>query len=234
MQSVFHLGITLHLGFYMFSHCNKDKITHRKPVQPLSVFRIRMVSPILAFIGAVILVVTLYATFQIARSSYKRKHRIALANFQLEVFNGVSGSGFVLPEGELEKRMRACLPRLEALARSAPRSDDGVTGMNLASWRTQLSMGNDMLPKPFNAWSQLLLAQRLVALGDAKDAAGLLAPLRKSAGPSEAWATVFWPTLVNIDQLQGNRIQGWKDLAEYKIRFKEQASPALEQMMAGV
>jgi len=71
-------------------------------------------------------------------------------------------------------------------------------------------------------------------MGQAQDAAATLASLRPSAGPDQAWSAVFWSTLLDADRLQGNREQAWKDLADYKARFKQQADPGLERVLAGV
>jgi len=202
-------------------------------IQKSDNIKTKMVLSIVALIVMITVVATLYITFQAVRNSSKKKHRTSLANFQLEVFDGVVAFGSVLPKN-IEDRMRESLPQLEALVRSAPSSDDGLTGRVLDSWRTQLSLGDSSLSKPSDAWGRLFLAQRFVALGDADNATAAIVTLRKSANPSEAWATTFWSTLIDIDQLQGDRNKAWKDLAEYKLRFKQKASPELEHIIASI
>lgn len=218
----------------MFSYRKKNQVMRgHKPVQNLDYFRAKTVSPLVAIVVIIGVIATLYVAFQAVQNHSKKKHRIALANFQFEVFNGVVVSDSV-PSKTIEDRMRACLPQLEALAHAAPSSDAGMTNRVLASWRTQLSLGDGPLPKSSDAWSRLFLAQRFIALGDATNAAAEIATLRKAANPSETWATFFWYTLMNINQLRGDRSQGWKDLVEYRVRFEQQANQELEGMMASI
>jgi hypothetical protein len=205
----------------------------QKLIQKQDYLGTKVVSTIVVLIGIIAFVATLYVVFQSVQNSSKKKHRIALANFELEVFDGINLSSSTWPK-EIEDRMIERLPQLEALASSAPRSDGGMTDRVLASWRIQLDRPDSSLPQPSDAWSRLFLGQRFIALGDAKSAQDVVAPLRKSANPNKAWATVFWSNLIGIDQLQGDRNQGWKDLAEYKAKFKQQANPALEHMIAGI
>jgi hypothetical protein len=216
----------------MFSCDTNNKTTHiQKVLQILRFFKAKMTMLVLFLIGAMALVTVAYFAFQVLHESYRKKHRTALANLQLEVFDGVLQS--VSSEG-LENRMRAHLPQLEALAHLAPRNDNGVTDRILASWRVQLCLEDSLVPKPSNAWDRLFLAKRMISLGNGRGAAEMLSPLRKSADPSQVWSATFWSTLLMIDQLNGDRNQGWKDLEDYKIKFKQDAKPELEQMMAGI
>jgi hypothetical protein len=135
---------------------------------------------------------------------------------------------------DLEQRMRERLPRLEALARSAPHDDRAVSEGLLATWRLQLGEKAGAPVAPTDAWGKLRLAQKQVALGQGQEAGATLAGMRGAAGPDQAWAPIFWSTLLDADRLQGSRDQGWKDLADYKSRFKQLADPGLEKLLAGV
>jgi predicted Zn-dependent protease len=130
--------------------------------------------------------------------------------------------------------MRDRLPKLRALASSAPHDGRAVTQGFLATWQVELGDKEAAVFPAAGVWGKLRLAQKQVALGQAQDAAATLAALRKSADPDQPWAPVFWDTLLQNDQLQGKRDQAWKDLAEYKTRFKQLADPAMDQLLAGV
>ncbi|NTV73576.1 MAG: hypothetical protein HGA66_05160, partial [Holophaga sp.] len=154
-----------------------------------------------------------------------------LANLQLEVSGD---STEPVPAAEVEKRMREKLPQLEALARSAPGSEKATTEGILASWKLQLD-GKGAIPAVAgDAWGKLRLAQKQVAMGQGAEALATLGSLRKDADPDQAWAPVFWTTLLDADRLQGDRAQALKDFADYKARFKTQADPAVERMLQGV
>ena len=74
----------------------------------------------------------------------------------------------------------------------------------------------------------------MILLGQAAEALGTLGSLRKDAGPDQAWASVYWSTLLDADRLKGDRTQALKDYSDYKARFKTQADPSLERMLQGV
>jgi len=225
----------------MVAH-GKDKVIQvQKPAQSLQAFQKKVATgediqvgylkPLLMGAGVLVVAFASYFGFRAMRAASLEKHQTALADLQIEVLGDQS-----LPATpqELEQRMRERLPRLEALARSAPHDDKAVTEGLLATWRLQLGEKAAVPATPNDPWSRLRLAQKQVAMGQGKDAAATLASLRGKADPDQAWASVFWSTLLDADRLQGNRDQAWKDLADYKTRFKLQADPGLDRLLAGV
>ena len=53
--------------------------------------------------------------------------------------------------------------------------------------------------------------------------------------PAEAWADIYWKTLMKARTLQGDRAQALKDYAEYKDRFREQADiTGAERILIGI
>jgi len=225
----------------MVSH-SKDKVIQvQKPAQSLQAFqkkvatgediRVGYLKPLLMGAGVLVVAFASYFGFRAMRAASLEKHQTALADLQIEVLGDQS-----LPATpqELEQRMRERLPRLEALARSAPHDDKAVTEGLLATWRLQLGEKASAPAAPSDPWSRLRLAQKQVALGQGQEAAATLASLRGKADPDQAWASIFWSTLLDADRLQGNREQAWKDLADYKTRFKLLADPGLDRLLAGV
>jgi len=221
----------------------KDKVIQvQKPAQSLQAFQKKVaggediqvgyLKPMVMAAGVLVVGFAAFYGFRAVRAASLEKHQAALAALQIEVM-GAQATAEPTPQ-ELEQRMRERLPRLEALAGSAPRDDRAVTGGLLATWRLELGEKAPAPPVPSDPWAKLRLAQKQVALGQAQEAAATLASLRASAGPDQAWAQVFWSTLLDNDRLQGNRDQAWKDLAEYKARFKQQADSGLERLLAGV
>jgi hypothetical protein len=227
----------------MVSH-SKDKIIQvQKPAQSLQAFQKQVVSgqdarvgylkPLLIGAGIAVVVVGGFFAIQAVRAGTREKHQEAVADLLGEL--GVTpGATSAPPPADLEQRMRDRLPRLESLARNAPAGERSYTEGLLATWRTELGVPGGTPPAaPTDAWGKLRLAQKQVALGQGPEAAATLAPLRGTAGPDQDWAATYWSTLLDVDRLQGNRDQAWKDLAEYKARFKGQADPSLDRMLAG-
>ena len=225
----------------MVSHSKDRVIQVQKPAQSLQAFQKKVATgddiragylkPLLMGAGVLVVAFASYFGFKAVRASSLEKHQTALADLQIEVIGDQSVPA--TPQ-ELEQRMRERLPRLEALARSAPHDDKAVTEGLLATWRLQLGEKATPPAAPADPWSKLRLAQKQVAMGQGKAAADTLATLRGKADPDQAWASVFWSTLLDADRLQGNRDQAWKDLADYKSRFKLQADPGLDRLLAGV
>jgi len=226
----------------MVSH-GKDKVIQvQKPAQSLQAFQKKVTTgediqvgylkPMVMAAGILVVAFAAFYGFKAVRASSLEKHQTALADLQIELIGGEGAPG--TPPQDQDKGMRERLPRLEALARSAPRDDKAVTEGLLATWRVELGEKGAATAAPADAWGKLRLAQKQVAMGQGPEAAATLASLRKGASPDEAWAAVFWSTLLDADRLQGNRDQAWKDLAEYKARFKQLADPSLDQMLAGV
>jgi len=219
---------------------NKE-IQVQRPAQSLEHFKSKVagpedpytgiMKPLLA--GAGILVLGLLAWGGIAsiRSRAVERHEAALA----DLLHGVEGDGTAAAVPDLEKKMRDKLPALEALARSAPSSQKAVTEGLLASWKLQLEGKATPVSPKDDPWSRLRQAQAALALGKGVEAQKLLAPLRKGASPEEAWGSLYWSTALEVDRLLGSRDQAWKDLAEYKQRFKDQGDAApLEQLLKGI
>jgi len=225
----------------MVTH-HKDKVIQvQKPAQSLQAFqqkvasgedlRVGYLKPILMVAGIAVVAVSAYFGFRAVRSNSQEKYQTSLADLQLEVAG--TDAAPATPQ-EMEQRMRERLPRLEALARSAPGDEKAVAEGLLATWRLQLGDKSAAPVPAAGVWGQLRLAQKQVAMGRAQDATATLAGLRKGADPDQAWSGLFWNTLLDADRLQGDRNQAWKDLAEYKARFKEQADPALDRLLSGV
>ena len=223
----------------------KDKVIQvQKPAQSLQAFQKKvatgedvkagMLKPLLIGAGVLVVAFASFFGFRAMRASSLEKHQTELADLQLAV-TGDSGATEPVSPKDLEQRMREHLPQLEALAKSAPKGDRSVSEGLLATWRVDLGeKGATDLAAPAGPWGKLRLAQKQVAMGQGPEALATLGPLRNGAGPDQPWAAVFWSTLLDADRLQGNRDQAWKDLADYKSRFKTQADPALERLLAGV
>jgi hypothetical protein len=223
---------------------SKPKVIQvQKPAQSLQAFQKKVAAeaevhtgylkPLLIGAGVVVAAAAAFFAFRGLRADSLEKHQIALADLQLEVTGDVAGGPAAVPP-DLEQRMRDKLPQLSALVKSAPRGDRALTQGLLSTWQLELGEKAAEPPVAGDPLSRLRLAQRQIALGQGADAAASLAPLRAAAGPDRAWASLFWNTLLDLDRLQGDRTQAWKDLADYKSRFKQDADPRLEQMLAGV
>jgi hypothetical protein len=220
----------------------KNKVIQvQKPAQSLKAFQQKVASgedikegylkPLLITAGSVLVVFIGIFSFRAVRASSIEKYEIALADLQAEV----SGDGQApVPPAELEKRMRERLPRLEALAQSAPGSRKVVAEGLVATWHLELDGKGPQAPAQTDTWGTLRRADREVALGQGQAALTTLTPLRAGANPGKAWASLYWSTLLNADLLQGDRAKAWQDYADYKGRFKDQADPNLEKVIAGV
>ena len=218
------------------------EIQVQKPAQSLAHFQHKynqgqeedagLLKPILIGAASVVAVGLLIGGWSAWRTSVNEKHEAALAALVVEV----EGDGVTpLPAPEVETRMREHLGRLEALVNSAPSSRKAATAGLLATWRLALD-GKEQAPaKADDAWGQIRLAQRALALGLAQDARAQLDPLRAKATPGEAWAEAFWNSQLDADRLAGDRPQALKDLAEYKARFKGRGeAAALESLLQSI
>ncbi len=218
------------------------QIQVQKPAQSLAHFQTKynqgqeedagLVKPILIGVAAVVAVGLIIGGWSAWQTSTAEKHEAALAALQIEV----EGDGITpVPAAEVEKRMRERLGRLETLANAAPSSRKAATAGLLATWRLTLD-GKEQAPaKAEDAWGQIRLAQRALALGQVQDAHAQLDPLRAKATPGEAWAEAFWLSQLDVDRLAGDRAQALKDLAEYKARFKGRGDAStLENMVQSI
>jgi len=226
----------------MATNIKSKEIQVQKPAQSLQAFQAKLATgddiqtgilkPVLFVAGSLILVAVMVFGFIAWRGRNIEKHEAALASLLIEV----EGDGQApVPAPEQEKRMRDRLSRLEALAASAPSASRATTQGILNTWRLELDGKASAIVSGTDTWAKLRLAQREIALGKGKEALAILDPLRKAATESEPWATLYWGTLLDARRLQGDRDGAWKDLAEYKSRFREKADTAsMERLISGI
>ena len=218
------------------------EIQVQKPAQSLAHFQSKLgqdkdeeaglLKPILLGAAALVAVGLLVGGWSTWRSSVIEKHEAALSALQLEV----EGDGLTpLPASEIEKRMKERLGRLDALVASAPSSCKAATAGLASTWRLTLEGKGEPAAKAEDAWGQLRLAQRSIALGRIQDARAQLDPLRAKATPAEPWAEAFWTSQLDADRLAGDRAQALKDVADYKARFKGRGdASAMESMLQSI
>ena len=212
---------------------SQREIQVQKPAQSLAHFQTKLgqgpeedgglLKPILIGITSVVAVGILFGAWNAWQTSTAEKHESALSALVMEV-EGDGVTPVAVPEAE--KRMRERLPRLEALVAAAPSSRREITAGLLASWRLALDGKGAAPAKAEDAWGQIRLAQRAIALGQPQEARTQLDPLRAKATPGEAWAEAYWAAQFDADALASDRAQALKDLAEYKARFKGRGDAA--------
>jgi len=152
-----------------------------------------------------------------------------------ELIFEVQGDGLTpVAPGEVEKRMRERLPRLESLAKSAPGAASEITKGLLASWNLQLDGKASRPPQGSKPWDRLRMAQRQLALGQGEEVAATLKALRSSAKPAAPWAHLYWATQMDLHRLRGDRTEALKDYAEYKSLFKDQADASFEKILSSI
>lgn len=211
----------------------KREIQIQKPAQSLTAFQYKVASGIddranlmkriIIAAAALVLLVAGFAVWRIWRGHSIAQHEIALSALVAEV-EGTSLAP--TPQAEKEQRLRNALPKLEELARKAPGACRDVANGLAAAWRLELEGKGSQLPSPNDPWSRLRLAQRSIALGQAKEAGDLIAPLHKDAKPSRAWSQIYWSALLQVRLLEGDRQQALKDYSDYRKVFKTQADLA--------
>lgn len=226
----------------MAAPMKSKEIQVQKPAQSLQAFQKKLetgqgsdlsfLRPVLIVVGVLVAASLGYFGLRSWKANAIAKHETAMA----ELFLAVQGDPKTPPQpGDLEKRMRENLPKLEALAKSAPAFQKAVTEGQLAMWRLELDGKGGITPTVNDPWSRLRTAQRQIALGQGQEALGTLDPLRAGAKPAEAWADIYWKTLMKARTLQGDRAQALKDYAEYKDRFREQADiTGAERILIGI
>ncbi|HTL98824.1 MAG TPA: hypothetical protein VL181_08465 [Holophagaceae bacterium] len=205
---------------------SRDKVIQvQKKAQSLEQFQRRAAggeSPALkvVLIGAGLLVagIVAWGAWSTHRQRQAEVFESQLASLRLQVEG--DGSAPVAPE-QLESRMRAALPQLQALVKNAPASREAEAQGLLASWNLDLTGQGGVPAVLSDPWGRLREAQRLTALGQGKEARGVLEPLRAKAVSGEAWSQAFWASLLEVDRLNGDRQQGMADLADYRTRFKD-------------
>lgn len=227
----------------MAANPKSKEIQVQRPAQSLQAFQKKVASaddthegllkPIAIGGGVVAALAIGFFGFRAWQHHRIEKHEAAISALVREV-QGTDPAKPVPPE-QAEKRMKEQLPTLEALARSAPGSRANATHALLSSWKLQLEGKGAQLPPATEPWDRVRLAQRAIALGQGKEAMDLLAPLKKKAAPGEPWSGPFWTGLMETHALLGQREQAWKDLADYKARFKDQAdTAAMERLINGI
>ena len=219
------------------------EIQVQKPAQSLAHFQQKlangqdlqtgMLKPLLIGAGTIVILLAGYFGFRAWQDNKVEAFEANLA----EITQGFDGNGTTpIAPDQLEKTMRERLPKLEALAKTAPGSRKASTIGLLASWKLILDGKASAITAPAKApWDRIAQAERAIALGQGQEAVAMLAPLRKQASPEEDWANLYWNTLVEADRLTGNRDQAWKDYAEYKDRFKDRAlTAAMDRSLQGI
>jgi len=218
------------------------EIQVQKPAQSLAHFQSKLgrdvpedaglLKPILIGAGVVVACGLAFGGWRAYRAQAVEKHEAALALLQ----QAVDGDGITpVTPADAEKRMRERLPQLEALAASAPSSRKAITEGLLETWRLTLD-GKAPAPAPETGpWGRIRLAERAIALGQAQEARTQLEPLRAKAKPGQPWAEAYWASLLDADRVAGDRAQAWKDLSEYKARFKGRSdTTAMDSLLQSI
>ncbi len=213
----------------------------QKPAQSLAHFQSKLgqpsledgklLKPVLIGAGVVVALCLAAGAWWTVRDTRIEKHEAALAILEQAVDG--DGTAPVAPAAA-EAAMRARLPQLEALARTAPSSRRAITVGLLDTWQLSLDGKSALQPEESGPWGHLRLAQRAIALGRAQEARQQLDPLRGQARPGEAWGEAYWSTLLDADRVAGDRAQAWKDLAEYKARFKGRDNGSLDAILQSI
>jgi len=226
----------------MAANIKSKEIQVQKPAQSLQAFQRNLASgqevhegllkPVLIGVGAVVIVVVAFFGIRAWRVGIVERHEAAVG----EVVLAAQGDGLnPVPAQELEKRMRDNLPRLEALVKSAPSSRRAGTEALVAAWKLSLDGKGAVSVAGSDPWDRLRTAQKALAMGQDKEAAQALEGLRKEADPDSPWASLFWDTQLELDRLQGNREQAWKDFADFKTRFKDKGDASrAERIIQGI
>ena len=209
----------------------QKEIRIQKPAQSLTAFQRQIASDIdehsnlmkrlIIASVAILACIAALVFWNMWRSHKIEQHETALSALIVEVEGSFS---IPVPPAEKEQKMREALPRMEELARTAPGRSKAVANGILSAWKLELEGKGGPLPAPKDPWSRLRLAQRHINIGEAKEASELIAALRKNAKPNCAWSQIYWSTLMQIRQLEGDREQALKDYAEYRGIFKDNAN----------
>ena len=208
----------------------QKEIQIQKPAQSLTAFqhkvasgvdeRSNLMKRVIIISVAILVVIAVVVSWNMWRGHKIEQHETALSALIAEVEGNLSNP---VPPAEKERRMRDALPRLEELARTAPSVSKNITNGILSAWKLEIDGAGGALPAPTDPWSRLRLAQRHIVLGQSNEASDLISPLHKNAKPNRAWSQMYWLSLMQIRQLDGNREQALKDYAEYREIFKDRA-----------
>jgi len=232
------------------SDIKKKEIKIQKQAQSLTAFqsmvahgiddRTALMKRLLLAAGVIVLALAAVTSWKLWQSRRIGQHETALAALVSEVQGSRSTPN---PADVQIQKMRAALPRLEELAKTAPGPCVAVTNGMVAAWKLKIGPDEDAataqtaapVAAPKDPWSILRLAQRSIALGQAKEAGDLISPLRKNAKPSAAWAGQYWATLMQVRQLEGDRAQALNDYAEYRSLYKGHPDAnALDKALEGI
>lgn len=218
----------------------RDKVINvQKKAQSLEQFQRRAAgegSPVLKSVfigaGALVLGIVAWGAWTVHRQHQAEAFETGIAALRLQV----EGDGTTpVPADQLRSRMQAALPRLEALVKEAPSSRRAQAAGLLATWNLDLSGQGGIAASRDTPWGRLRGAQRLTALGQGKEAKALLDPIRAKATPDAAWGEAYWVSLLEVDRLNGDRDQAFKDLGEYRARFKDAGNGAqLDRMVQSI
>lgn len=199
----------------------------QKPAQSLAHFQSKLnqkapedgalLKPILIGAGVVIAGCLALGAWWSVRQRRVARHEAAMAILE----QSVDGDGVTpVPPATTEAAMRARLPQLEALVQSAPASRRAIAQGLLDTWKLSLDGTSSVQPAEHGPWGHLRLADRAIALGQVAEARQELAPLRAKATADHAWGQAYWSSVLDADRAAGDRAQAWKDLAEFKSRFR--------------
>ena len=205
----------------------------QKPAQSLAHFQSKLgrdvqedaglLKPLLIGAGVVVACGLAVGGWQAYQGQRIEKHEATLALLQ----QAVDGDGITpLAPAEVEKRMRDRLPQLEALTASAPGSRKAIAQGVLNTWRLCLDGKSPLEPAETGPWGRIRMAERAIALGQAQEARAQLGPLRAKAQPGLPWSEAYWASVLDADRVAGDRAQAWKDLSEYKARFRGKSDTA--------
>lgn len=209
----------------------RDKVINvQKKAQSLEQFQRRAAgegSPALKAVvigaGVLVLGIVAWGAWTVHRMHKAQAFETQIATLRLQV----EGDGATpVPADQLQSRMQAALPRLEALVKDAPASRRAQASGLLATWKLDLSGQGGIPATTDTPWGRLREAQRLTALGQGREAKALLDPLRAKATPDAAWGQAYWVSLLEVDRLNGDRDQAFKDLGDYRARFKDAGDSA--------
>ncbi len=204
---------------------SRDKVIQvQKKAQSLEQFQRRAagegssaVKAVFLGAGAVVVALAAWGAWSLHRQRQVDAFETRLATLRLQV----EGDGLApVPPDQLQARMQSALPQLEVLVKDAPASRRPQAAGLLATWKLELTGQGGIPAATDSPWGRLREAQRLVALGQGKEAKAVLDPIRGRATADAAWGQAYWISLLEADRLNGDRAQGEKDLGEYRMRFK--------------
>ncbi len=206
---------------------SKDRLIQvQKPAQSLEHFTkkyeqgaesVGLLKPILIGLGVLAVAGLGYGVYDLLSTRSVERFEGNLAQLVVEV-EGNDPAKQLTP-AEVQQRMRERLPRMEALANSAPSSRRSVAQGMLAAWKLYLD-GQGAAPGGDGPWGKLQSAERAIALGKAADAQQQLAGLGRKADPGVEWADAYWLLQLQADAMSGASDQARAHAADYRERFK--------------